>query len=69
MRDVDSDGSGVIDYTEFVAATLDKRQYIQASKWRYAVRCGRHGKAIRYYTIPSTSRRVNCHHPKGYFTA
>lgn len=29
MRDVDSDGSGVIDYTEFVAATLDKRQYIQ----------------------------------------
>lgn len=31
MRDVDSDGSGVIDYTEFVAATLDKRQYIQVS--------------------------------------
>ncbi|CDJ42275.1 CAM kinase, CDPK family, putative [Eimeria tenella] len=29
MNDVDSDGSGVIDYTEFVAATLDKRQYIQ----------------------------------------
>ncbi|KAL8426512.1 hypothetical protein Efla_004877 [Eimeria flavescens] len=31
MKDVDSDGSGVIDYTEFVAATLDKRQYIQAN--------------------------------------
>merc|ERR1712186_167012 len=29
MEDVDSDGSGVIDYTEFLAATLDKRQYIQ----------------------------------------
>merc|ERR1719487_594649 len=29
MEEVDSDGSGVIDYTEFLAATLDKRQYIQ----------------------------------------
>ncbi|CAK9007604.1 unnamed protein product [Durusdinium trenchii] len=29
MEDVDADGSGVIDYTEFLAATLDKRQYIQ----------------------------------------
>jgi len=29
MENVDSDGSGVIDYTEFIAATLDKRTYIQ----------------------------------------
>merc|ERR1719428_286539 len=29
MKEVDSDGSGVIDYTEFLAATLDKKQYIQ----------------------------------------
>merc|ERR1719221_104828 len=29
LEDVDSDGSGVIDYTEFLAATLDKRLYIQ----------------------------------------
>eukprot|EP00928_Gymnodinium_smaydae_P018456 TRINITY_DN17022_c0_g2_i1.p1 TRINITY_DN17022_c0_g2~~TRINITY_DN17022_c0_g2_i1.p1 ORF type:complete len:507 (+),score=172.99 TRINITY_DN17022_c0_g2_i1:91-1611(+) len=29
MDDVDSDGSGVIDYTEFLAATLDKRDYIK----------------------------------------
>ena len=29
MQDVDSDGSGNIDYTEFLAATLDKRMYIQ----------------------------------------
>jgi len=29
MKDVDSDGSGNIDYTEFLAATLDKRQYIK----------------------------------------
>eukprot|EP00922_Rhytidocystis_sp_ex-Travisia-forbesii_P049190 GHVS01073259.1.p1 GENE.GHVS01073259.1~~GHVS01073259.1.p1 ORF type:complete len:657 (-),score=105.06 GHVS01073259.1:698-2668(-) len=29
MQEVDSDGSGVIDYTEFIAASLDKRQYIQ----------------------------------------
>merc|ERR1712232_1150834 len=29
MEDVDSDGSGVIDYTEFLAATLDKRMYLQ----------------------------------------
>merc|ERR1719401_2137544 len=29
MEDVDSDGSGVIDYTEFLAATLDKRQFVQ----------------------------------------
>merc|ERR1719359_573110 len=29
MEQVDSDGSGVIDYTEFLAATLDKRVYVQ----------------------------------------
>merc|ERR1712118_485484 len=29
MEDVDSDGSGVIDYTEFLAATLDKRTYLK----------------------------------------
>jgi calcium-dependent protein kinase len=29
MKDVDSDGSGVIDYTEFLAATLDKRTYLK----------------------------------------
>merc|ERR1719454_2050797 len=29
MQDVDSDGSGVIDYTEFLAATLDKRVYMK----------------------------------------
>jgi len=29
LEDVDSDGSGVIDYTEFLAATLDKRAYLQ----------------------------------------
>jgi len=28
LKDVDSDGSGVIDYTEFLAATLDKRAYL-----------------------------------------
>merc|ERR1719409_943447 len=29
MQEVDSDGSGVIDYTEFLAATLDRKQYVQ----------------------------------------
>merc|ERR1712039_1067232 len=29
MEDVDSDGSGNIDYTEFLAATLDKRVYLK----------------------------------------
>jgi len=29
LMDVDSDGSGVIDYTEFLAATLDKRVYAE----------------------------------------
>eukprot|EP00923_Selenidium_pygospionis_P055896 GHVN01097282.1.p3 GENE.GHVN01097282.1~~GHVN01097282.1.p3 ORF type:complete len:143 (-),score=31.10 GHVN01097282.1:960-1388(-) len=29
IQEVDSDGSGVIDYTEFIAAALDKHQYIQ----------------------------------------
>mmetsp|Transcript_29532 Transcript_29532/g.87641 ORF Transcript_29532/g.87641 Transcript_29532/m.87641 type:complete len:537 (+) Transcript_29532:233-1843(+) len=29
MEDVDADGSGVIDYTEFLAATLDRRMYVQ----------------------------------------
>merc|ERR1712039_654578 len=28
-EDVDSDGSGVVDYTEFLAATLDKRVYMK----------------------------------------
>jgi calcium-dependent protein kinase len=31
MEDIDSDGSGVIDYTEFLAATLDKKHYMQES--------------------------------------
>jgi len=29
LEDVDSDGSGVINYTEFLAATLEKRSYMQ----------------------------------------
>lgn len=29
MEEVDSDGSGVIDYTEFLAATLDRKLYLQ----------------------------------------
>merc|ERR1712087_255606 len=29
MADIDSDGSGQIDYTEFLAATLDKKLYLQ----------------------------------------
>merc|ERR1712226_925023 len=29
MEEVDADGSGVIDYTEFLAATLDHKTYIQ----------------------------------------
>jgi len=29
LEDVDSDGSGMIDYTEFLAATLDKQMYLQ----------------------------------------
>uniref|UniRef100_A0A7S4QMT2 Calcium-dependent protein kinase 1 n=1 Tax=Alexandrium monilatum TaxID=311494 RepID=A0A7S4QMT2_9DINO len=29
LKDIDSDGSGVIDYTEFLAATLDKRTYLK----------------------------------------
>jgi len=29
MEEVDSDGSGMIDYTEFLAATLDRKTYIQ----------------------------------------
>mmetsp|Transcript_1047 Transcript_1047/g.932 ORF Transcript_1047/g.932 Transcript_1047/m.932 type:complete len:204 (-) Transcript_1047:102-713(-) len=32
MKQVDSDGSGVIDYTEFLAATLDKKKYIQEDR-------------------------------------
>lgn len=28
LEQVDSDGSGVIDYTEFLAASLDKKQYM-----------------------------------------
>jgi len=32
LKAVDSDGSGVIDYTEFIAACLDKRAYIQEDR-------------------------------------
>merc|ERR1719420_451798 len=31
LEEVDSDGSGVIDYTEFLAATLDKAVYMKES--------------------------------------
>jgi len=35
MESIDTDGSGVIDYSEFLAATLDKRKYIQEDVcWR-----------------------------------
>merc|ERR1711988_1757698 len=29
MKDIDSDKSGVIEYTEFLAATMDRKQYIK----------------------------------------
>jgi len=29
LKDVDVDGSGIIDYTEFLAATLDKKQFVK----------------------------------------
>lgn len=29
LAQADTDGSGVIDYTEFLAATLDKKVYVQ----------------------------------------
>ena len=29
MKDIDSNGSGAIDYTKFRAATLDRRVYVQ----------------------------------------
>jgi len=35
MESIDTDGSGVIDYSEFLAATMDKRKYIQEDVcWR-----------------------------------
>lgn len=35
MEAIDTDGSGVIDYSEFLAATMDKRKYIQEDVcWR-----------------------------------
>eukprot|EP00415_Alexandrium_ostenfeldii_P001151 UN1151 len=35
MDNIDTDGSGVIDYSEFMAATMDKRRYIQEDAcWR-----------------------------------
>ncbi|CAE7767142.1 CPK2 [Symbiodinium sp. CCMP2456] len=35
MDRIDTDGSGVIDYTEFMAATLDKRQFVaEEACWR-----------------------------------
>jgi len=35
MEQIDTDGSGVIDYTEFIAATMDKRKYMEEEVcWR-----------------------------------
>merc|ERR1712048_959326 len=35
MDHIDTDGSGVVDYSEFMAATMDKRKYIQEDVcWR-----------------------------------
>jgi calcium-dependent protein kinase len=35
MDNIDTDGSGVLDYSEFLAATMDKRRYIQEDVcWR-----------------------------------
>jgi calcium-dependent protein kinase len=36
MDSIDADGSGVIDYTEFLAATLEHRQYVQEDVCRNA---------------------------------
>lgn len=38
LRGVDSDGSGCLDYTEFVAATVDRRIYAQRGVLRAAFR-------------------------------
>jgi calcium-dependent protein kinase len=38
LKSVDSDGSGQIDYTEFLAACLERRQYIQEDRMWSAFR-------------------------------
>jgi len=38
LKAVDSDGSGIIDYTEFIAACLDRRAYIQEDRMWSAFR-------------------------------
>ena len=38
-QDVDADGSGVIDYTEFLAATLDRQPKKEALRIRISVFC------------------------------
>jgi len=38
MEGIDSDGNGVIDYTEFLAATLDQRKYLHEDVCRTAFR-------------------------------
>mmetsp|Transcript_38327 Transcript_38327/g.101536 ORF Transcript_38327/g.101536 Transcript_38327/m.101536 type:complete len:499 (+) Transcript_38327:91-1587(+) len=44
MKNVDADGSGVIDYTEFLAATLDKKLYMAEDMcWRAFARFDQNG--------------------------
>jgi hypothetical protein len=40
INNIDSDGSGQIDYTEFLAATLDKKQYLKEDVCWAAFRVG-----------------------------
>jgi len=47
LQDIDSDGSGVIDYTEFLAATIDKRQYLEETVcWGAFVVFDRNGDGV-----------------------
>jgi len=47
LDDIDSDGNGVIDYSEFLTATLDKRQYLQETVcWGAFVAFDRNGDGM-----------------------
>jgi len=47
LQDIDSDASGVIDYTEFLAATMDRRQYLEETVcWGAFVTFDRNGDGV-----------------------
>eukprot|EP00913_Durusdinium_trenchii_P029301 g27468.t1 len=52
MDGVDADGSGVIDYTEFLAATLDRQQYMKEDELKQVLQSSEVEDALGLKPVP-----------------